>query len=94
MSAIRLIFEALPVVLAIVAIFACGHKAITTRRTHDRNVYLGMIVCAALLITAQSSWTFTMLQGMTQGTMIADMIWTAFNACVMLVFILSTRRDK
>lgn len=94
MSSIRLIFESIPVLLAVVAIFACGHKAITTRREHDRNVYLGMIFCAALMITAQSSWTYTMLQGLSDGTDFANILWTVFNASAMGVFIYAARRIK
>lgn len=80
--------------LAVLAIFSCGHRAVTTRRAHDRNIYLGMVVCAALLITAQSSWTYTMLKGMTEATDISNILWTVFNAGVMSVFILATRRTK
>lgn len=94
MSTVRLLFEALPVLLAIAAIFSCGHKVVTTRRVNDRNVYLGMIVCAALLITAQSSWTYTMLRGLSDGTDFANLLWTLFNAGTMSVFILASRRTK
>lgn len=94
MSALRLIFEALPVLMAVAAIFSCGHKAVTTRRANDRNVYLGMIVCAALLITAQSSWTYSMLKGLSEGTDFANILWTAFNIATMAVFIVASRRSK
>ena len=94
MSAVRLIFEALPVLMAVAAIFSCGHKAVTTRRVHDRNIYLGMMVCAALLITAQSSWTYTMLKGLSEGTDFANILWTAFNTATMGVFIIASRRSK
>lgn len=94
MSSIRLIFEALPVLLAVAAIFTCGNRAVTTRRAHDRNIYIGMVICAALLITAQSSWTYTMLKGLSEGTDFANILWTVFNACVMVVFIAATRRTK
>lgn len=94
MSTIRLLFEALPVLLAVAAIFSCGHKAVTTRRVHDRNIYLGMIVCAAILITAQSSWTYTLLKGLSEGTDFANLLWTAFNTGTMAVFIAASRRKK
>lgn len=94
MSSIRLVFEAMPVLLAVIAIFSCGHKAVTTRRSNDRNVYLGMIVCAALLITAQSSWTYTMLKGLSEGTDFANILWTLFNIGTMSVFLLASRRTK
>lgn len=94
MSAVRIFFEAIPVVLAIAAIFSCGHKVVTTRRANDRNVYLGMMICAALLITAQSSWTYSMLKGLSEGTDFANILWTAFNIATMAVFIVASRRSK
>lgn len=94
MSSIRLLYEALPVVLAMAAIFSCTHKAITTRRAHDRNIYVGMIICAALLITAQSSWTYTMLHGLSEGTDFANILWSLFNSATMSVFIMASRRKK
>lgn len=94
MSALRLFFEALPVLLAVAAIFSCGHKVVTTRRVSDRNIFLSMIVCSALLIAAQSSWTYTMLRGLSEGTDFANILWTCFNACTMLVFIASSRRKR
>ena len=94
MNYVRAFFEAIPVILAIVAIFTCGNHAITTRRIHDRQTHIAMVVAAVLLICAQSCWTYTVLHGMTFGTFIADVIWTIFNTLVMVTFILSTRRTK
>lgn len=94
MNTLRVLFEAIPVVFAVVAIFLCSNRVITTRRAHDRYVFTGMIVCAALLICAQSSWTYTVLHGLTVGTDVADVLWTIFNTATMTVFILATRRDK
>ena len=96
MSAARLILEALPVLLAFVAIFACGHRVITIppRRTNDRLVFVGMLICAALLIVAQSSWTYTLLQGNLLGTDTANVVWTVFNTTTMGVFVLAARRLK
>lgn len=96
MSAARLLFEALPVLLAVVAIFTCGHRVITmpARRAHDRLVYVGMLLCAALLIVAQSSWTYTLLNGGIMGTDAANVIWSLFNTTTMAVFVLAARRQK
>lgn len=96
MSTARLLLEAMPVLLAVLAIFACGHRVITmpARRAHDRLVFVGMLLCAALLIVAQSSWTYTMLQGNLLGTDAANVIWSLFNTGTMAVFVLAARRMK
>lgn len=94
MSKLHLFFEMLPVILAFIAIFVCAKQAITTRRIRDRQVYVGMVICSTLLITAQTSWTYTLLQGLTEGTFLANMVWTVFNSAVMITFILSTRRPQ
>lgn len=96
MSAARIILEALPVLLAFIAIFACGHRVITmpARRANDRLVYTGMLICAALLIIAQSSWTFTLLHGGLMGTDASNVVWSLFNSATMAVFVLAARRMK
>lgn len=94
MSASRLLFEAVPVLLAVMAIFSCVERALTTRRNHDRNVYLLMTVCSALMIGAQSSWTYTMLQGDLLGTDMANVLWSIFNGLTMASFIYASRRSK
>lgn len=96
MSPARLLLEALPVALAFFAVFACGYRVITmpARRSHDRLVYAGMMVCAALLIVAQSSWTYTLLKGDLLGTDTANVVWSLFNIATMSVFILAARRLK
>lgn len=94
MTAVRIIFEAIPVVLAVLAIFSCVDRALRTRRMHDRNVYLLMTVCAALMIGAQSSWTYSLLKGDLFGTDMANVLWSLFNALTMASFIYSSRRSK
>lgn len=94
MISIRLVFEMLPILLAIVAIFACGYKILTIRRNHDRLKYILMILCSILLIIAQSSWTYTVLKGEIYGTDIANIVRTLFNSLVMLTFIFSAKRVK
>lgn len=96
MSPVRLLLEALPVALAFLAVFACGHRVITmpARRANDRLVYSGMLVCAALLIIAQSSWTYTLLHGGLMGTDASNIVWSLFNSATMAVFVLAARRMK
>lgn len=94
MTAARIFFEAIPVLLAVVAIFSCVERALTTRRNHDRNVYILMTICAALMIGAQSSWTYTMLQGDLLGTDMSNLLWSLFNSLCMASFIYSSRRSK
>lgn len=96
MSAARILLEAVPVLLAVVAIFTCGHRIITIppRRANDRLVFVGMLLCAVLLIVAQSSWTYTLLQGDLLGTDTANIVWSLFNTITMAVFVLASRRLK
>lgn len=84
----------MPVILAVLAIFSCVDRALRTRRNHDRNVYLLMTICAALMIGAQSSWTYTMLKGDMLGTDMANVLWSIFNGLTMASFIYSSRRSK
>lgn len=86
MTAARIFFEVVPLVLAVYAIFTCANRALTTRRAHDRNQFLLMIICAALMIGAQSSWTYTLLKGDILGTDVANVLWTVFNSLVMVTF--------
>lgn len=90
----RLLFESLPILLAAMAIVLCFHKALTTRRMHDRVVCYAMIACSVVMIIAQSSWTYTVLKGGLEGTDINNVLWTIFNAGVMSVFIFSARRSE
>lgn len=94
MSAARIIFEAIPLLLAVIAIFSCVESALRTRRAHDRTVFILMTICASLMIGAQSSWTYTMLQGNLLGTDMANVLWSLFNSATMFTFWMSSRRSK
>jgi hypothetical protein len=94
MSPVRIFFEALPIVLAVLAIFVCMTQALNTRRSHDRLVYLLMVLCAALMVAAQSSWTYTMLKGDLLGTDASNILWSVFNSLTMATFVLAARRVK
>lgn len=86
------VFELLPVALAIAAAISCG-TAYKSASGQKSKLVLGLgIVCAVLLICAQSSWwgSFVLL-GTLEGTVWANYIWTVFNSLVMLAFIAYSR---
>lgn len=85
---IRIFFEAIPILMALIAILACGKRAILTS---NRNVRLSSalaVFCAALMIAAQVSWSWSMfIQNSLLGTELANVMWTVFNTLVMCKFI-------
>ena len=85
---LRYVFELLPIALAIPAIVLCARKYHIARRNTDRIVSGLAVLCALLLILAQSSWwaSYT-LHGDLQGTWLANQVWTIFNCLTMAVFI-------
>ncbi len=83
------IFELVPVGLALVAAVLCSMRAREAKtRQYRLSLMLG-VVCAVLLIVAQTSWWGTyIVQGHLEGTWLANIIWTVFNSLVMVAFIL------
>jgi hypothetical protein len=81
-------FEFAPIALAFVAAVLCGRKYSQTRRQQERLVCALGVVCAVLLMFAQSSWWATYrMQGLGIGTDIANHVWTVFNVLTMSAFI-------
>lgn len=89
------LFELLPVALALAAAVTCSvsYKSAKERRT---RLVLGLgIVCAALLILAQTSWWGSfVLTGKLEGTVWANWLWTVFNCTVMVAFICYARGHR
>jgi hypothetical protein len=83
----RYIFESLPIILAILAIFSAFNCLI---KTSDKNIKIAMymmIFSSVTLIIAQSSWSMSVfIMGSTVGTDIANYIWTIFNVSTMVTF--------
>lgn len=89
---LQTIFELIPVALAIVAAILCARRFGFERRRNTK-VFMGLaVVCAVLLVIAQSSWWASyVVQGVGEGTAFADAIWTVFNTLVMISFIVTAK---
>lgn len=89
------IIEAIPVVLAIIAAISCSHKYGLDRRKQYKQTLLLGVVCAVLLIIAQTSWIVSFLvNDSLAGTWFANSVWTFFNSLTMIAFILLSKGDS
>lgn len=84
----RYLFEIFPLILAIVAIYACTRRYQEARRHTDKITFILAIISATLLIVAQLTWLWQyFILGDLLGTWISNSIWTLFNSIVMVCFI-------
>ncbi len=83
----RLVFESLPILAAMFAIVFAGRRALITKDTPTRITSILGIICAAIMIAAQTSWAWTLSKDGLLGTDFANMLWTVFNLLVMLTII-------
>ena len=82
------VFEALPVLLAIIAAVFCSKRYAQERRYRDRVGLIGAVIASTLLTIAQTSWWIAVLvDKRLEDTMFANHVWTVFNTLVMLIFI-------
>lgn len=82
------LFEALPVLLAIVSAVFCSIKYTQARRHRDRFGLIGAVIASILLAIAQTSWwVAALIEKRLEDTIFANYVWTVFNTIVMLVFI-------
>ena len=95
MNKLNLVFNILPIGLAIVSAIMCTRRFHEDRRRHDRIVMASAVVCSILLILAQTSWwTSYAIEGYLQGTWFANVIWALFNILVTVTFIMFAYRPK
>lgn len=89
MSTLHHILQLFPVILALIAAVLCTQSYATGRRRQDKTVMALGVLCALMLIVAQTSWWTTyLIQGNLLGTWFANSIWVIFNALTMIVFII------
>ena len=82
------VFEALPVLLAIVSAVFCSIKYTQERRHRDRLGLIGAVIASILLTIAQTSWwVAALIEKRLEDAIFANCVWTVFNTIVMLVFI-------
>lgn len=86
---IELIFDLIPIALAIIAIILISKKYDVVRRRKDKVVLFLSVIAASIMILAQLSWWSTyVLKSELFDYGIANMLWTAFNSLVMVIFII------
>lgn len=91
----KLLFEGIPVFLALFAILFCAKKAAIASDMRETRINLLKMLAAVIMIVAQLHWTWTyLIQGHPLSTGWVDSLWTVFNALVMIIFILSASRKK
>jgi hypothetical protein len=88
MSAIRLIYEMLPIFLAIIVLGAAWRAIDVGERTNDHLFFVLAAFNAFLLILAQTSWMWSVMVGERFGTVFADLVWSGFNTLVMVTYLM------
>jgi uncharacterized membrane protein len=91
MSTLELLFEFIPVVLAIVAI---PNLLSTLSRGRSKNLVLPALVACIILIIAQTGWIQALLSQNVLAMTAFDKLWTVFNTLVMYVFIVWSARIR
>jgi uncharacterized membrane protein len=80
-----IIFEFIPVILAIIAI---PNLLSTLRQGRSKNLVLSALAACVILIIAQTGWIQAQLSHNTLAWTLFDKLWTVFNALVMYIFIM------
>jgi uncharacterized membrane protein len=94
MNTLALLFEFIPVVLAIVAI---PNLLSTLNRGRSKKLVFPALAACILLVIAQTGWIQALLSNNTLAMSTFDKIWTIFNSLVMYTFIAwstKTRSNK
>ena len=85
------IFEFIPVVLAIIAI---PNLLSTLRQGRSKNLVLSALAACVILIIAQTGWIQAQLSQNTLAWTLFDKLWTVFNILVMYIFIIWSSRAR
>lgn len=88
----RLLFEALPIFLAMFALILSFRRALMTDKGQVRVACLLGALCSVLLLIAQTSWAWSVSQGDLTGTDLANCVWTIYNSVVMAAICYTTAR--
>lgn len=85
---LRAIMELTPIAIAILAILTASRNF-----KHEKTVAMLSMVCAFLLIVAQSSWyVLVVILGKLEQSDFSNLIWTVFNCLVMSLVILVNKK--
>ena len=85
------IFEFIPVVLAIIAI---PNLLSSLRRGRSKGLVLSALAACVILIIAQTGWIQAQLSHNTLAWTLFDKLWTIFNALVMSIFIMWSTKTR
>ncbi len=88
MPILHIMFEFIPVILAIIAI---PSLISTLRRGRRKLIVLPALLSCILLIIAQTGWIQALLSHNTLAMTLFDKLWTLFNSLVMGTFIIWSR---
>lgn len=88
----RLLFEAVPILLAVISLVCSFVRLITTECRQEKYIFSVTTLSALLLILAQSSWAWSVSHNNTVGEFWANNVWTIFNTLAMIAHILYARK--
>lgn len=91
MPLLHILFEFIPVILAIIAI---PSLLSTLRRGRRKILVLPALLSCILLIVAQSGWIQALLSHNTLTMSLFDKVWTIFNSLVMFTFIVWSEQSR
>ena len=98
MTLFRILFEFLPLAMALVAILGMVSVYHNPRRMIDQWILLVSLFSCTLLVIAQSNWIQSLFAGLDTGSPFVEYVWTAFNTsvtfnCLLLVWSHLPRRQ-
>lgn len=86
------IFEAIPIVLAIIATMFNAERYTALKDNGERlEVILATLACV-LLIVAQTSWWVAVMTGTMEELWWANIVWSTFNTVTMISYIVAARK--
>ena len=90
---LRAILELSPIVVAAIAILVAGKNFRYKHSNGEGIVSVLSIVCAFLLIFAQSSWyVLAVVMQSLEDTLMSNIVWTIFNILTMVLLIVVNRK--
>ncbi len=82
-----LLFESIPMVLALFAVVFAARRGLLTRDRHVKRIACMGMMCAMLMLVAQTSWAWSVFAGNRMGEDYANVLWTLFNTLAMVTII-------
>lgn len=90
---LRAILELSPIIFAVIAILVIGSNFKHKHSNGEGVVSILSLVCAFLLIFAQSSWyVLAVVMDSLQDTLMSNIVWTIFNILTMVLLIVVNKK--